>query len=111
MFYSIVIKLWCQCDIQIFVKTVSSLKLNKDKDKKLDVLPEWGMGGGVGFGKNLDPGVESDEDEDDFANDDLMIRHPRHSELLHSRWVPPAVMIEWHEETDITVDCHLHHFV
>lgn len=75
-------------------KTVSSLKLNKDKDKNLDVLPEWGMGGGVGFGKNLDPGVESDEDEDDFANDDLMIRHPRHSELLHSRWVPPVVMIE-----------------
>lgn len=55
-------------------KTVSSLKINKDKDKTLDTLPEWGMGGGLGMGKNLDPGVESDED--DFVDDDLMI--PRH---------------------------------
>ena len=55
-------------------KTVSSLKINKDK--ALDTLPEWGMGdtGLGGLGKNYDPGVESDED--DFVDDDLMI--PRH---------------------------------
>ena len=65
-------------------KTVSSLKINKDKDKALDTLPEWGMGGGLGLGKNLDPGVESDED--DFVDDDLMI--PRHGARQHF-YVPP----------------------
>ena len=66
-------------------KTVSSLKLHKDKDKNLDTLPEWGMGGGIGVGRNHDPGVESDEDDDNFVNDDLMIRHPRHNDLMHGR--------------------------
>ena len=61
-------------------KTVSSLKINKDKDK-LDTLPEWGMGDtGLG-GKNYDPGVESDED--DFVDDDLMI--PRHQDMMGQR--------------------------
>jgi len=67
----------------------SSLKINKDKDKNLETLPEWGPGGGLGEfgglgGRNLDPGVESDEDEDNLVNDDLMIRHPRHNDLMHS---------------------------
>lgn len=67
----------------------SSLKINKDKDKNLETLPEWGPGGGLGGfgqheGRNLDPGVESDEDEDNLVNDDLMIRHPRHNDLMNS---------------------------
>ena len=64
-------------------KTVSSLKINKDKDKALDTLPEWGMGDtGLGrLGKNLDPGVDSDED--DFVDDDLMI--PRHQDMMGQR--------------------------
>ena len=71
-------------------KTVSSLKINKDKDKTLGSVPEWGFGdSGLGRSrvKNLDPGVESDEDDDDLldvVHDDLMIPHPRR-DILHSR--------------------------
>lgn len=67
-------------------KAASSLKINKDKDKNLDTVQEWGFGGGLGGSvRNHDPGVESDEEEDEYVNDDFMIRHPRHQELMHSR--------------------------
>ena len=68
----------------------SSLKINKDKDKTLSSVPEWGFGdSGLGLGrvKNLDPGVESDEEDDDMldtVHDDLMIPHPRR-DILNSR--------------------------
>ena len=73
-------------------KTVSSLKINKEKDKALPSVSEWGFGGGgLGRVKNLDPGVESEEEEeeDDLLNTvhhDLMIPHPRR-DILHSRSV------------------------
>ena len=64
-------------------KTVSSLKLNKDtKDKPLDTVTEWGLGAG----RNQDPGVESDEEEEYRGLGDTVIRHPRHQDLLHSRY-------------------------
>ena len=69
-------------------KTVSSLKINKDKDKTLGSVPEWGFGDtGRSRVKNLDPGVESDEDDDDLletVHDDLMLGQPRR-DLVHSR--------------------------
>ena len=43
-------------------KSLSSLKLNKDK-KNLDSVPEGQELGGLG-NLNLDPGVNSDEEED-----------------------------------------------
>ena len=43
-------------------KSLSSLKLNKDK-KNLDSVPEGRELGGLG-NLNLDPGVNSDEEED-----------------------------------------------
>ena len=71
-------------------KTVSSLKLNKDtKDKPLDTVTEWGLGAGAGAGRNQDPGVESDEEEEYGGLGELgdtVIRHPRHQDLLHSRY-------------------------
>lgn len=70
-------------------KTVSSLKLNKDtKDKPLDTVTEWGLGAGLGAGagRNQDPGVESDEEEEYGGLGDTVIRHPRHQDLLHSRY-------------------------
>ena len=69
-------------------KTVSSLKLNKDtKDKALDTVTEWGLGAGAG--RNQDPGVESDEEEEYGGLGELgdtVIRHPRHQDLLSSRY-------------------------
>ena len=69
-------------------KTVSSLKLNKDtKDKALDTVTEWGLGAGAG--RNQDPGVESDEEEEYGGLGELgdtVIRHPRHQDLLGSRY-------------------------
>ena len=51
-------------------KTVSSLKINKEKDKTLAAVSEWGFGGGgLGRGKNLDPGVESEEEEEEEEDD------------------------------------------
>lgn len=74
-------------------KTVSSLKINKEKDKTLAAVSEWGFGGsGLARGKNLDPGVESEEEEEmeddllDGVHHDLMIPHPRR-DILHSRSV------------------------
>ena len=71
-------------------KTVSSLKINKEKDKTLQPVSEWGFGdGGLGRVKNLDPGVESEEEEDDLldtVHHDLMIPHPRR-DILNSRSV------------------------
>ena len=78
-------------------KTVSSLKINKEKDKTLAAVSEWGFGGGggLGRGKNLDPGVESEEEEEEedllegVVHHDLMIPHPRR-DILHSRSVVPS---------------------
>ena len=73
-------------------KTVSSLKINKEKDKALAPVSEWGFGGGgLGRVKNLDPGVESEEEEEEddlleTVHHDLMIPHPRR-DILNSRSV------------------------
>ena len=68
------------------------MKINKEKDKALQPVSEWGFGGGgLGRVKNLDPGVESDDEEEvddllETVHHDLMIPHPRR-DILHSRSV------------------------
>ena len=82
-------------------KTVSSLKINKEKDKTLAPVSEWGFGGGgLGRVKNLDPGVESEEEEEEeddlleTVHHDLMIPHPRR-DILHSRSVQLCSAAGW----------------
>ena len=74
-------------------KSISSLKLNKDK-KNLDSVPE---------GKeldndnpNLDPGVNSDDEDNiddifkvnvDFGNDNITILYPRKFQEVAAPWV------------------------
>ena len=86
-------------------KTVSSLKLNKDtKDKTLDTVTEWGLGAGAG--RNQDPGVESDEEEEYGGLGELgdtVIRHPRHQDLLSSRYSHTPRSLIGFTTTTITV--------